>query len=150
MPRIPNPACSWITCQDGDGITIREVAFIDADRSGGKNALYIFGMKNGAVHFGEPFDFVYPGSTNPMAITPALVTDMQGSIVRGNPPQPGVMEFHFSPNCWVKGFGLKENRHIAHVIVVDYGGTVAPPPSGGAGTLSAEQLDPQTIVLKVS
>lgn len=147
----PNPQAPWIFAQDGDIIRIHEVAYIPAELSANRNGLYVTAIKNGVPHYGEPFDMLLPGSVDHFAITPDLVTDLQGGTIRNN--QPGPFKFVFG-DCSVWGFGLPENRHARYVIVVDYGGSVptppAPPATGAAAVLTAQQVDAHTVTLKVS
>jgi hypothetical protein len=146
MPRIPNPQCPWVQAQDGQTVKIREVAYIPAELSGNRNALYVVGVKNGAPHYGEPFKMLLPGSEDDFAITPTLVTDMSGGGFDPGKGQRGPFKFVFG-DASVDGFGLPLNRHVAYVIVVDYGGSPAPAPTPAAAQLNAQQLDPQTVVL---
>jgi len=146
--RVINPACPWVLAQAGVNVKIREVAYIPAELSGNRNALYVVGVKNGAPHYGEPFDMVLPGSIDHFAITPNLVTDMAGGGFDPGKGQRGPFKFVFG-DASVDGFGLPLNRHVAYVIVVDYGGAPAPapPPTPATAQLAAQQLDPQTVVL---
>lgn len=147
--RTPNPQAPWVQAQDGAVIKVARVDYIPAELSGNRNAVYVFAQQNGAPAYGQPFDMVLPGSVDHFAVSPVLVTDMQGGGFDPGKGQRGPFKFQLG-DAYVDGIGLPLNRHVTYVITFDLGGNVPipPPPTGKQWTVARQDASNIWLVLE--